>query len=165
MSRTRTVLAALPIAGASMLGLAPSASASRPIETSGSHSGDEPIGVDCGTFEVWDDFEFSWSGREFYDNEGNLVRVIEHIRGVDRLYNPVNGKSVSGSFNNTEIVDPVEGEASVHGSIFRIVLPGLGAVFLDVGRFTINFETGLEFLAGRHDFFDGDTAALCAALA
>ena len=148
-----------------MLGLAPSVSAGRPVETSGSEFGDEPIGVDCGTFEVWDDFELHWRGVEFYDDEGNLVRVVEHIWGVDRLYNPENGKSVSGTFNNSETVDLVNGRITENGSIFRIILPGSGAVFLDVGKFIISFETGLEFLAGRHDYFDGDTAALCAALA
>jgi hypothetical protein len=126
---------------------------------------DEPIGVDCGTFEVWDDSELNWHGREFYDDDGNLVRVVEHIWGVDRLYNPLTGTSVSGRFNNSEVVDLVNGGITENGSIFKIIVPGAGAVFLDVGKFIISFETGLEFLAGRHDFFDGDVAALCAVLA
>lgn len=165
MTRTRTLLAAVPIVGVLSVGLSQGASADRPVETSGSIFGDEPIGIDCGTFEVWDDFELHWRGVEFYDDEGNVVRVVEHIWGVDRLYNPVSGTSVSGSFNNSEIVDLVNGEITENGSVFRIVLPGSGAVFLDVGKFILSFETGLQFLAGRHDFFDGDTAALCAALA
>jgi hypothetical protein len=38
-------------------------------------------------------------------------------------------------------------------------------VFIDVGRFTLSFSDGLLFLAGRHDLFAGNTAALCEALA
>ena len=165
MSRTRALLATVPIIGATMLGLAPSVSAGSSVEISGTEFADEPIGVDCGTFEVWDDSELNWHGREFYDDDGNLVRVVEHIWGVDRLYNPLTGTSVSGRFNNSEIVDLVNGGITENGSIFKIIVPGAGAVFLDVGKFIISFETGLEFLAGRHDFFDGDIAALCAVLA
>jgi hypothetical protein len=164
MSRTRALLAMVPIFGATMLGLAPSASADRSAEISGTEFGDEPIGVDCGTFEVWDDFELNWRGQEFYDDDGNVVRVVEHIWGVDRLYNPESGASVSGTFSNSETVDLVNGQITENGSIFRIVLPGAGAVFLDVGKFVLRFGEGVVFLAGRHDFFEGDTEALCAAL-
>ena len=163
MMKTGALLAAVAIAGATMLGLASGASAARPVETSGSDSGNEPI-ADCGTFEVWDDFELNWKGFEYYQ-DGNLVRVVEHIWGVDRLYNPENGKSFSGSFNNGEVVDLVDGQVTENGVIFRITVPGSGAVFLDVGKFIIDFEDGLQFLAGRHDFFDGDLAGLCAVLA
>jgi hypothetical protein len=148
-----------------MLGIATGAGADGPVETSGSEFGDEPTGIDCGTFEVWDDYELHWRGVEFYDDGGNVVRVVEHIWGVDRLYNPVTGTSVSGVFNNSEVVDLVNGRITENGSIFKIIVPGAGAVFIDVGKFIIDFETGLEFLAGRHDFFDGDTAGLCAVLA
>jgi len=66
---------------------------------------------------------------------------------------------------NSEVVDLVNGGITENGSTFKIIVPGAGAVFLDVGKFIIDFENGLEFLAGRHDFFDGDVAALCAVLA
>jgi len=148
-----------------MLGLAASVSADSSVEISGTEFGDVPIGVDCGTFDVWDDYELNWHGREFYDDEGNVVRVVEHLWGVDRLYNRETGTSVSGSFNNSEVVDLVDGRVTENGSTFKIIVPGAGAVFIDVGKFIIDFETGLEFLAGRHDAFVENTADLCAVLA
>jgi hypothetical protein len=44
-------------------------------------------------------------------------------------------------------------------------VPGSGAVFLDVGRVIFDFdEVRLVFLAGQHQFFEGDVEGLCAAL-
>ena len=44
----------------------------------------------------------------------------------------------SGSFPLSETVDVVENQVKVGGVIFRITVPGSGAVFLDVGRFIID---------------------------
>jgi hypothetical protein len=164
MKPMRVFMASGLIAGATILALAAPVSAQPPANTSGVIFDDAPIGVDCGTFEVWDRSELHANGKLFFDDEGNVVRVVEHVWGIDTLYNPENGKSVTGSFNNGEIVDLVNGDVTENGSVFRITIPGLGAVFIDVGKFIIDFDDGLVFLAGRHDFFSGDTAGLCAAL-
>jgi hypothetical protein len=52
-----------------------------------------------------------------------------------------------------------------NGSIFRIVVPGSGPIFLDVGKFVIDFDEGLTLLAGNHDLFDEDFSEICAYLA
>jgi hypothetical protein len=164
--RIKVVLAASAVGVLSMFGLAAGAWAASPsvVHMSGSFSGDDPI-ADCGTFEVRDEFTLNFRGIERYDREGNLVQVVEHIFGVDRLYNSVTGKSLKpASFNQGETVDIVEGQVKVSGVIFRITVPGSGAVFLDVGRFIIDFDEGLVFLAGQHQFFEGDLDGLCAAL-
>ena len=135
------------------------------VHISGSFSGDDSI-ADCGTFEVRDEFTLNFSGTEHYDQQGNLVRVVEHIFGVDRLYNSVTGKSLKpASFNQGEIVHPIEGQVAVNGVIFRITVPGAGVVLLDVGRFVFTFDGDLVFIAGQHQFLAGDFAGLCAALA
>ena len=144
--------------------LATAVGAQPPVGTSGTDSSNEPV-LDCGTFTVWDQFEFSWNGREIFDKEGNLIRVVERVWGTDHLYNPTNGKSVEGTVTANEVVDLVDGQITENGSVFRIIVPGMGAVFVDIGKFVIDFDDGLIFLAGRHDFFDGDSAALCALLA
>jgi hypothetical protein len=135
-----------------------------PTKTSGNVT-DDVFAFSCGSFDVRDDFEFSWQGTEHYDRDGNLIRVVEQISGVDRLYNPLNGKSVSGTYYNSETVDLANGDVSQNGSIFRIIVPGSGALFIDVGKYVIDFDEGLTFLAGRHDFFDEDFAEICAYLA
>ena len=111
-------------------------------------------------------FTLNFSGTEHFDQDGNLVRVVEHIFGVDRLYNSETGKSLKpASFNQGEIVHPIEGQVAVNGVIFRITVPGAGVVLLDVGRFVFTFDGDLVFIAGQHQFLAGDFAGLCAALA
>ena len=46
-----------------------------------------------------------------------------------------------------------------------MIVPGLGTVFVDVGRIILDFETGLVFIKGQHQYFGGDVAGLCAVLA
>jgi hypothetical protein len=162
--RLRVILAALALSMLSMFGAVASASAVPPVKIAGSFDGNDPT-ADCGTFEVWDEFTLNFSGAEHYDQDGNLVRVVEHVWGVDRLYNHDTGKSLpASSFSQGETVDLVDGQVKVGGVIFRVTVPGSGAVFLDVGRFIIDFDEGLVFLAGRHQFFEGDLEGLCAAL-
>jgi hypothetical protein len=163
--RLKVVLAASAVAVVSMVGIAADAWAVPPVHISGSFSGDDPI-ADCGTFEVRDEFALNFSGTEHFDRDGNVVRVVEHIFGVDRLYNSETGKSLKpASFNQGEIVHPIEGQVAVNGVIFRITVPGAGVVLLDVGRFVFTFDGGLVFVAGQHEFLAGDFAGLCAALA
>ena len=165
MGTMRRALFVLPLMTATMMGVG-TVSAGPPAGTSGSDAGDVPIGVDCGEFEVWDEYETHWNGKRFFDADGNFVRFVEHVWGTDRLYNPENGKSVSGTINSGEILDRVDGTVRQNGSIFRITVPGAGAVFIDVGTYIIDLDTDeVVFLAGRHDYFAGDTDALCAALA
>lgn len=162
--RVRSIVTIFAAGVLVMWGVLPHAWAVEPIKVSGTRVGNDLL-ADCGTFEIWDEFELNFEGALHLDESGNVVRVVEHIWGVDRLYNPANGASVSGSFNQGEIVQPIEGEVAVNGIIFRISVPGAGAVFLDVGRFVFTFEGSLVFAAGQHDFFAGDLAGLCAELA
>jgi hypothetical protein len=60
-------------------------------------------------------------------------------------------------------VSPPQGANS--GVAFRLVVPGAGAVFLDVGRTVLDRQGNVYFEAGPHQFLDGDFAGLCAALA
>jgi hypothetical protein len=158
------MLAGVAIGIGSMFGTVAGAWALTPERFSGTDQGNEPI-ADCGTFQVWDEFTLNFSGTLHFDKDGNPIRAVEHIFGVDRLYNPENGKSLAPeSFNQGETVDIVEGQALINGIVFRITVPGAGAVFLDVGRVILDFDEGILFLAGQHQFFEGDLEGLCAAL-
>lgn len=159
----RVIAAGLTICGLALVGGITDASAVPPVPVDETASGNEPV-ADCGTFEVWDEFELSVSGYLHFDNEGNPVRIVQRVTGSDRLYNPENGKSLSGTINAGEIVDLVEGQAIENGQTFRILVPGSGAVLLNIGRFVFDFEDGLVFLKGDQQFFEGDLEALCAAL-
>lgn len=103
---------------------------------------DPLIGVDCGTFEVRDQVELHTQGKVLFDNSGHAVRLVQHVWGVDTLYNSVSGKSVSGSFNDAEVDDFVKGTATQNGQTSRIVMPGLGVVFINVGKIHHRFRRG-----------------------
>jgi len=78
----------------------------------------------------------------------------------------VTGKSVTGTINSGEIVDLVKGTVTQNGTVGRITVPGEGAFFFDVGKYIIDFEEGLVFLAGSHHaFFEEDYDRLCELLA
>jgi len=144
---------------------APAAEAVPPNTVEGSDSGTAFL-TDCGSFELWDEYVLNWHGKALFDRAGNPVRVVEHVWGSDRFYNSVTGASVTGTINAGETLDLVDGKVSESGSTGRITVPGLGVVFFDVGRFVIDFDDGLEFLAGRHhSWFEEDYTALCELLA
>ena len=93
------------------------------------------------------------------------MRIVEHVSGTDTFYNSVTGESVTGTINAGETVNFVDGTVTENGTVGRITVPGLGVVFFDVGKFIIDFDEGLVFLAGRHHaFFEEDYAPLCALL-
>ena len=160
--RTRLILFGL-LGIVAIVGASP-AGALAPTKISG-HETNDVFAFSCGSFDVRDDLEFTFRGTEHYDRAGNLIRIVEQISGVDRLYNPLNGKSVSGTYDNSETVDLANGDVTQNGQIFRIIIPGRGPLFIDVGKYVFDFEEGLTFLAGRHDFFDENFTAICAYLA
>jgi hypothetical protein len=114
---------------------------------------DDVFVLDCGTFEVWDQFELNSSGKLFLDEDGNPLRVVQHVWGSDTLYNHDTGKSLYGTINAGEIVDFVDGQAIESGQLFHIVSAGDGAVMVDVGRLIVTFGDGIS-LKGRHPFFE-----------
>ena len=108
----------------------------------------------------------STRGKVFFDDAGNPVRIVEHVAGSDTFYNSVTNESVTGTINSGETVNLVDGTVTQNGSVGRITVPHMGVVFFDVGKYIIDFDEGLVFLAGSHHaFFEEDYAPLCALLA
>ena len=146
-----------------LLGIAPSAWAVPPTRFSDSDAGTFPI-VNCGSFQVFDQSTLNLRGTEHYNSSGNPIRLDFHVWGTDRFFNPTNGKSFSGSFSQRASVDLVSGQEAVSGIAFRIVVPGSGAVLLDVGRVVFDPDNNVMFVAGPHQLLEGDVAEVCAAL-
>lgn len=158
VARTAT---AVVLAVAVTLAISPAAAADTPVTTSGTVA-DDVFLADCGDFDLRDRFTFEWNGKMFFDDEGNLTRVVEHVGGSDTFYNSVTGTSVTGTINSGETLDFVDGTVTQSGTIGRITVPGEGAFFFDVGKYIIDFDEGLVFLAGRHHaFFEEDYSRLC----
>ena len=163
---SRTAIAAvLGLAVMLVVSPAASANANTPVHISGTETNDLFL-ADCGAFDLRDRFTVKFNGTVFSDDDGNVTRVVEHVGGSDTFYNSVTGKSVTGTINSGEIVDLVNGTVTQNGTIGRITVPGEGAFFFDVGKYIIDFEEGLVFLAGSHHaFFEEDYDRLCELLA
>lgn len=160
---TKTVAAGLVLGSLAVSLGAPTATASGPVMDSGSISGFVFV-TDCGDFEIWDDFTTFFSAKVFLDAD-KPSRVVEHIWGSDTFVNTTTGESLSGTFNNGEIVDLSESSVNQNGTNGRITLPGVGLVFIDVGRYVFNFATDeYTFVSGKHGFIDEDYTKLCEVL-
>ena len=118
----------------------------------------------CGDFDIIDDFDLNFTLRFMVDKNGDRIRLVEEVWGVDTFRNSVTGKSLSGSYHNNTFVDFRTGVAALTGIIFRVNVPGVGALYFDVGRIKFAEDGEIAFSAGRHDFFDGNLDALCDAL-
>jgi hypothetical protein len=155
------ILAGLVAALSMVVAGASSADAGPPLKTE-DFVEDDVFLFDCGDFDLRDHFTFESHGKVFLDEAGNPVRVVEQVAGSDTFYNSVTGESVTGTINSGETVDLVNGTVTQNGTIGRITVPGMGVVFFDVGKYIIDFDEGLVFLAGSHHaFFEEDYAPLC----
>ena len=143
----------------------PAASADPPVFEDVFIDEGEAVLADCGAFLVLDRYVLYYRVARYFDRSGVEVRVIEHVSGTDTLINSATGAAYSTTFHSTAVIDPQAHRATFTGVIFRLALPGAGAVFLDVGRVVADPQGNLSFQAGPHQFYDGDLAGLCAALA
>ena len=163
MGKRRAIVGAL-IGGWFLLGLASVAAANQPLIDRTFHDAGMVEIADCGSFSVLDDFELFSTVILFFDDQGHLTRFVEQNYGTDAFSNSVTGKALKPMhFHNTVLVDRVDRIASTNGIVFRYVVPGAGAILLDVGRIVTDHGQ-VTFEAGPHQFFDGDLAGLCAAL-
>ena len=142
------------------------ASADGPVVADPIHEEGSAVLVDCGGFQVLDVYELNYITRRFFDEEGNLVKIVEQVWGTDTFINSVTGTAYPMDFHNNVVVDfsttPPQGANM--GVIYRLTVPGAGAVFLDVGRIVLDRQGNVYFQAGPHQFFDGEVEALCAAM-
>jgi hypothetical protein len=121
--------------------------------------------ADCGAFQVLDRYVLTYTIARFSDRDGAQRRLIEQLSGTDTFVNSATGEEYPTTFHNTVIVDPAVRIGATTGVIFRLAIPGAGAVFLDVGRVVADRQGNVYFQAGPHQAFDGDLEGLCAALA
>ena len=129
--------------------------------------------VDCGTFEVWTSGIERDTEKWWYDELGDPVRLQFSINVLEsEYYNNVEpekfiSQGATGVGENwTFRVDLVTGERHGSGAGFRLTIPGIGHVLMDVG--TVFWDPSTETLV-RHGldyaFAEGETAlALCEAL-
>lgn len=114
------------------------------------------------------DVSFVGQGTErlFFDQNGDLDKIILNLSDRGTVTNPANGKTLKGRDAWTVIVEFENGEdvgSSIAGLVFHLNAPGGGIVLIDAGRLVFD-DTGLVVVNGPHQLLEGDFAALCAAL-
>ena len=120
--------------------------------------------AECDGFGVIDEYSGWFTRTDFYDSEGNVVRITGFVKTEDRIYNSETGFSVHSTYAVTETLDPESGATFLRGVAFNITVPGYGPVFFDAGLGVYLIVDGsyvLEKLVGNIQF---DTAALCTAM-
>jgi hypothetical protein len=103
----------------------------------------------CKGFTILDEYVLDYTLRQFLDQDGNLVKMEETVSGTDTFINSKTGKVIAAPFHNNVLIDPQTRFGANAGVIFRVTVPGAGAVFLDVGRLVTNQAgTEITFEAG-----------------
>jgi hypothetical protein len=139
--------------------------AGKPVVIGPEHEEGEGFIGSCGGFDMVDHFSIDSTLRLFFDRAGNLVSGVESVQGVDTFVNSVTGASISGRFANSVLIDFTTGLGASAGIGFKLVVPGTGPVFMEIGRLISNRDGSIvTFQAGPSQFTDGDFAAVCQAL-
>jgi hypothetical protein len=124
---------------------------------------------DCSGFGFThtEDYQVTRTVTDFYDNEGNLVREVLHVRFVGTATNDVTGKTIPITGVRHITIDFVEQTFTETGVLRHVTVPGEGIVLHESGRFVAPLDETLPplFSAGKHQLGEGDLAAFCAALA
>ena len=100
------------------------------------------------------------TGRQFFDAQGNVVQIDleQNITGTESA----NGITLPTSSHFVEFLTFATGVAEEIGLTFKV--QGGAVVIRDAGILVFNPDGTVGFIAGPHPSFEGDTAALCAAL-
>lgn len=120
--------------------------------------------AECDGFDVIDDYSGWVTLKDFYDNDGNLVRSTYHGLTHDVVYNSVTGYEVSYSYAVNRTIDPAINEYFIRGMAFNITVPGYGIVYFDSGLGIFLFVDGQYVLVQFSGNYQGDTDLLCAAM-
>ena len=126
----------------------------------------------CGDFDILNDYTISLSIYSYLDSDGSPNRVRYKGHYTDNIYANSAQPSywLAGAPSNTETVwvrfeEGALTSVQMVGIPFKVTVPGHGVIFIEAGRLLYDGPTGqLIFQAGKHQFRDGDFAALCAAL-
>jgi len=141
-----------------------------PIKESVAFDVEESFVLDCGDFNILSDYSALGHTTFFFDNDGNLVRELNHYRYINSSYYNSNDPTVrvygSGEVENLHwdyVGDPPT--VANAGVSFSVKLPGYGVVFIRAGRLVFDLTTfEIVFEAGPNDLSTGNFEAFCAAL-
>jgi hypothetical protein len=160
----------LVIAGCVALGFAAPASAAPPERFSFTEEDSDPHFLQCDGFEIALTTAGTVDVTVFFDDAGEVIKILARHRLRDVFVNSVTGKTVVNHGVFQETFTPIEGTdeftATVTGFRFMGTFPGEGLVLQDVGRFEESPDGEILFIAGQHDLLPeaAEPAVICAAL-
>jgi hypothetical protein len=120
--------------------------------------------AECDGFDVIDDYTGVLAITEFYDQDGDLVRLTFHENAHDRIYNSVTGFSVYNNYAVNQTYDPATSEIYIRGVAYNITVPGYGIVYFDSGLGVFYIEDGNYIEIKFAGNYRPDTASLCEAM-
>lgn len=163
MRRALAALVPSVAAAAILVGFAPAAHAVPPTRTTFILEGTDPL-ADCGSFTVLDHYYVEVDQTNYFDQDGNRVEIHQAIHGTDTYINSVTGEAITMGSNFMVHYDPQTMLNMSAGMIYHLIVPGLGNVFVEVGRSVYDVAAG-EFvvLNGPHQLAEGDVSGLCSA--
>jgi hypothetical protein len=129
------------------------------IPTSGSF-----VLAECDGFDVMDEFSGRLTVTEFYNQNGDIVRIMFQQFDHDRIYNSVTGFSVSSRFVVNTTLYPDEDELYIRGLAYNITVPGYGIVMFDSGLGVFYNMEGRYVLVKFAGNYQDDPALLCEAM-
>jgi hypothetical protein len=118
-------------------------------------------------FTHTEDYAVTRTVTDFFDNEGNLLREVVHVRFIGTATNDVTGKTIPVTGVRHLVFDYVNETFTETGVLRHVTVPGSGIVLHESGRFVAPFDETLPplFVSGKHQLLEGDLAAFCTALA
>jgi hypothetical protein len=119
---------------------------------------------ECDGFDICEKADIRLVTMNFKDRDGNLTREVQHWSldgGLHRCGDETPFLSYVPAHEKATIT---ESGVTVVGLFVKVIIPGEGPIFQDVGRVELDSEWNLTFSAGRHDYWEGNGDALCAAL-
>jgi hypothetical protein len=127
-------------------------------------SGPEPL-AQCDGFAVLIQSDYVLTTRRFFDRQGALTKVEGSAHGTDTLINSSDpDKRIEAPFRNNFLGDPQKPQLANKGIFIKAIVPGAGAVLLEIGRLVLQ-RGEVVFRAGPQQLIEGDLDALCEALA
>jgi hypothetical protein len=124
--------------------------------------------IDCG-FPVQEHQFGSYKEIDYYDNNGALLKIrVDSWGGGYYFAWSANGVSLTSHsvFTTTAYFNPDGSDAgqTQNGLIVNFHAPGYGTLLIDTGTIRFDANGDIIHVAGPHQFLNGDTTAICAAL-
>jgi hypothetical protein len=86
---------------------------------------------DCDSFTILIKGELDFTIKLFTDNNGTRDKGVETRQETEIFINSVTRKEIATPFHNTVLIDPETRLGANMGIIFKVTVPGAGAVFCD----------------------------------